>query len=282
MIFTASYALYQVVCLPVNFTGRGLRPGRPSGPDRSLAPARLPGGGHLPADLRRADRDAAQHLDGGLRAAGRPTRARPRPYVLDDGPSDEARDLAASLGLDYIRRPGQRRAQEERQPALRLRPDHQRVHRHPGRRLRAPARLPGRDPALHGRPFHGDRPDPAVLPGAAPSSPGSRTRRGRSRRCSTGRSRSAGIGSAPRSASGRPRSTGGPRWRPQGGAALIPYAEDVHTGLNVHAGRLVHRLPADRAGHRDLPDNRWTRSCASSTAGARATWASCAQAGCGR
>ena len=29
-------------------------------------------------------------------------------YVLDDGPSDEARELAASLGLRYIRRPGQR------------------------------------------------------------------------------------------------------------------------------------------------------------------------------
>ena len=32
----------------------------------------------------------------------------PKADVLDDGPSDEARDLAASLGLDYIRRPGQR------------------------------------------------------------------------------------------------------------------------------------------------------------------------------
>ena len=40
---------------------------------------------------------------------------------------------------------------------------------------------------------------------------------------------------------------------PQGGPTLIPYAEDVHTGLDVRRAGLDHGLPADRALDRDLP-----------------------------
>ena len=64
MVFTATYVIYQVISLPVNFTGRGIRPGCSPGAHPGVAPALLPERGHPPAHLRRADRGAPQHLEG--------------------------------------------------------------------------------------------------------------------------------------------------------------------------------------------------------------------------
>ncbi len=221
MIFTGSYALYQVVCLPVNFSGRGFDLAAHQALIEAWDPPRLSGRGHFPADLRRADRDAAQHVDGGLRAAGGVPGAGsgvcPRRRALGRGPGP---GRVARPGLHPAARPAG--AQEERQPALRVRPDQQRVHRHPGRRLRAAARLPGRDPAVHGRPPPGHRADPPVLPGE-PRAVLARER---------GRLGPGGVlpgdpgrpatGSAPPSASGRPRSTAGPRWSRRGAQRSSP------------------------------------------------------------
>ena len=121
--------------------------------------------------------------------------------------------MAASFGFGYIRRPDLARQQEERQPALRLRPHQRRVPGHPRRRLRAAAATswPRRCPTWTTRRSRSSR-----RPQFFRDSPGAdldRERRGRrSRRCSTGRCRSPGTGSARPSASGPPRSTGGPRW----------------------------------------------------------------------
>ena len=52
LLFTGTYIAYQAITLPVNFTGQGLRPGRASGPDRSLAAPPLSPARHLPARLR--------------------------------------------------------------------------------------------------------------------------------------------------------------------------------------------------------------------------------------
>ena len=52
MIFTGSYALYQVICLPVNFSGRGFDLASSSGPYPGLGADRLPRRGHIPAHLR--------------------------------------------------------------------------------------------------------------------------------------------------------------------------------------------------------------------------------------
>jgi len=107
MVFTGSYALYQVVCLPVNFSGRGFDLAAhqvrvqgwnpPAYPDVDVY---LPICGE-PIEMLRNTWTAVCGL---LEAYQGQIQA----YVLDDGPSDEARDLAASLGLAYIRRPGQR------------------------------------------------------------------------------------------------------------------------------------------------------------------------------
>ena len=121
---------------------------------------------------------------------------------------------------------------KEREPALRVRPHQQRVHRHLRPRLRAPARLPDPDAALHGRSVPGDRPDSPVLP-REPRSVVARKRR------------RLGSGGVLPGDPGRPQPVRRRRLRRhvrglpaegargEGGAALIPYAEDVHTGLNV-------------------------------------------------
>jgi cellulose synthase (UDP-forming) len=106
-VFTATYVLYMVTGLPVNFTGRGF--------DLAAHQARI--GAWHPS--RYPDVDIFLPICGepievlhntwtavaGLLAAY-PGAA--QAFVLDDGPSDEAQALAADIGLSYIRRPGQR------------------------------------------------------------------------------------------------------------------------------------------------------------------------------
>jgi len=104
MVFTATYVIYQMISLPVNFTGRGFdlaahqarieawRP--PSYPSVDIY---LPICGE-PIEVLRNTWNAVFELiadyEGVIQA-----------YVLDDGPSDEALAVSESFGFCYIRRP---------------------------------------------------------------------------------------------------------------------------------------------------------------------------------
>ncbi len=104
MAFTATYVIYQLISLPVNFTGRGfdltahqarIEAWRPrSYPSVDIY---LPICGE-PIEVLRNTWDAVFWLiasyEGAIQA-----------YVLDDGPSDEALSMSESFGFSYIRRP---------------------------------------------------------------------------------------------------------------------------------------------------------------------------------
>jgi cellulose synthase (UDP-forming) len=104
MVFTSVYIIYQVISLPINFAGRSFdlaahkvrtaRWGPSSYPSVDIY---LPICGE-PIGVLENTWLAVCGLIASYpgEAAG---------YVLDDGPSDEARSLAASIGLRYIRRP---------------------------------------------------------------------------------------------------------------------------------------------------------------------------------
>jgi cellulose synthase (UDP-forming) len=104
LAFTALYIIYQVISLPVNFTGRGF--------DLAAHEERI-GGWHPaaypsvdiylpicgePIELLRNTWTAVFEL-----IAGYPGVV--RAYVLDDGPCDEARSVSESYGFSYLRRP---------------------------------------------------------------------------------------------------------------------------------------------------------------------------------
>jgi cellulose synthase (UDP-forming) len=104
MAVTITYLIYQVISLPVNFTGRGF--------DLAAHRARI-GAWHPeaypsvdiylpicgePIELLLSSWDAVFEL---IAAYPGPAEA----YVLDDGPSEEARSAAESLGFSYFRRP---------------------------------------------------------------------------------------------------------------------------------------------------------------------------------
>ena len=104
LLFTGTYVIYQMISLPVNFAGRGfdlaahqarIAAWRPSSyPDVDIF---LPICGE-PIELLRNTWTAVSGLIadyGGAATA----------YVLDDGPSDEARSVCGSFGFSYIRRP---------------------------------------------------------------------------------------------------------------------------------------------------------------------------------
>jgi cellulose synthase/poly-beta-1,6-N-acetylglucosamine synthase-like glycosyltransferase len=104
LAFTATYVIYQVISLPVNFAGRGfdlaahdqrIRAWHPDSYPR--VDIYLPICGE-PIELLRNTWTAVSGL---VEAYGGVARA----YVLDDGPSDEARSVSQSFGFDYIRRP---------------------------------------------------------------------------------------------------------------------------------------------------------------------------------
>ena len=231
MIFTGSYALYQVVCLPVNFSGRGFDLAAhqariqawnpPAFPDVDIY---LPICGE-PIEMLRNTWTAVC----GLLAA---YQGRIQAYVLDDGPSDEARELAASLGLQYIRRPGQR------------------IHKKSGNLRYAFARTSSEyivifdadfaprpdflsetlpymdDPSLaivQTPQFFREGPDQSWLENAAGS-----VQEVFYRAIQVARNRFGAAVCVGTSAVYRRKAL-----EAQGGAALIPYAEDVHTGLNV-------------------------------------------------
>jgi cellulose synthase (UDP-forming) len=104
IFFTASYVIYQVISLPVNFAGRGFdlaahqaRVQAWHPPSYPCVDIYLPICGE-PIELLRNTWTAVSELIaeyGGVAQA----------YVLDDGPSDEARWMSESFGFSYIRRP---------------------------------------------------------------------------------------------------------------------------------------------------------------------------------
>jgi cellulose synthase (UDP-forming) len=104
IIFTATYVIYQAISLPVNFTGRGFSLAAHQALVQAWHPAEYPAVDiFLPICGEPAEVLAnTWHATAAL-VAGYPGLA--RAYVLDDGPSDVARRLAAEHGFDYIRRP---------------------------------------------------------------------------------------------------------------------------------------------------------------------------------
>ncbi|MGI9007432.1 MAG: glycosyltransferase family 2 protein [Streptosporangiaceae bacterium] len=104
MLFTGAYALYQAISLPVNFTGRGFSLAAHQTLVRGWQPVRYPEVDiHLPICGEPVNLLANSWAAIAALVAAYPGTA--RPYVLDDGPSDEARQQAESLGFGYIRRP---------------------------------------------------------------------------------------------------------------------------------------------------------------------------------
>ena len=107
MIFTGTFVSYQVISLPVNFTGKGFDLAAHRGLVAGWRPGRypevdvyLPICGEPVDILESAWRATADLVD------SYPGRA--RAYVLDDGPSRQASELAALLGFGYLSRPDAR------------------------------------------------------------------------------------------------------------------------------------------------------------------------------
>ena len=231
VIFTGTYALYQVVCLPVNFSGRGFDLAAHQALVGAWNPSAYPGVDvFLPICG-----EPVEMLHNTWTAVGRLLAAYPGPiqaYVLDDGPSDEARDLAAELGLAYIRRPGHR------------------VHKKSGNLRHAFAQTtsefivildadfaPRADFLAETLPYMDD-PSRAIVqtPQFFRESPAQSWLENAAgsvqevfyRAIQVGRDRFGAAACVGTSAVYRRAAL-----EAQGGAALIPYAEDVHTGLNV-------------------------------------------------
>ena len=103
MVFTATYVIYQVISLPVNFTGRGFDLGAHQARIRAWQPLSYPSVDiHLPICG-----EPIEVLHNTWKAVPTWSRAMTgrAALVLDDGPSDDARSMAESLGFRYIRRP---------------------------------------------------------------------------------------------------------------------------------------------------------------------------------
>jgi cellulose synthase (UDP-forming) len=107
LVFTTAYVLYQVIGLPVNFTGRGFDLAAHRARVEAWCPPSYPGVDiFLPicGEPIEVLRNTWTAVSGLLASYPGPAQA----YVLDDGPSDEACWLAEAMGFEYIRRPGHR------------------------------------------------------------------------------------------------------------------------------------------------------------------------------
>jgi membrane glycosyltransferase len=104
LLFTATYVVYQAISLPVNFAGRGFDLAAHQKRIEKWQPVTYPRVDILlpicgePIELLRNTWTAVAAL-----VAKYPGVA--QPYVLDDGPSDEAQAVSESFGFSYIRRP---------------------------------------------------------------------------------------------------------------------------------------------------------------------------------
>ena len=104
LAFTGTYIVYQMISLPVNFAGRGFDLAAHQARIRAWHPLSYPGVDIFlpicgePIELLRNTWAAAADLIAGYEGQA-------QAYVLDDGPSDEARSVSESFGFCYIRRP---------------------------------------------------------------------------------------------------------------------------------------------------------------------------------
>jgi cellulose synthase (UDP-forming) len=104
MIFTATYFVYQVISLPVNFTGPGFDLAAHQARIQAWCPPSYPSVDIYlpicgePIDVLRNTWNAVSGLVSCYKGST-------QVYVLDDGPSDEARAVSGSYGFSYIRRP---------------------------------------------------------------------------------------------------------------------------------------------------------------------------------
>jgi cellulose synthase/poly-beta-1,6-N-acetylglucosamine synthase-like glycosyltransferase len=102
--FTGTYIAYQAISLPVNFTGKGFDLAAHQASVTAWKPCSYPSVDIFlpvcgePIEVLYNTWTAVSDLVVGYPGAA-------QPYVLDDGASDEAEDCAESFGFHYIRRP---------------------------------------------------------------------------------------------------------------------------------------------------------------------------------
>jgi cellulose synthase (UDP-forming) len=242
MAFTATFITYQVISLPVNFTGRGF--------DLAAHQARigvwcpdtypsvdiyLPICGE-PIGMLRNSWNAVFELIAGYPG---PIQA----YVLDDGPSDEARSVSASLGFRYLRRPDLRAYKKSgnlRYAFARTSADYLVIFDAdfaPRRDFLAETLPYMDDPAVaivQTPQFFRESPAQTWIENAAGAIQEVFYRSIQVARDRFGAAICVGTSAVYRRAA----------LEPQGGPTLIPYAEDVHTGLDVRkAGWSMVYLP---------------------------------------
>jgi len=104
LIFTGTYLAYQAITLPVNFTGRDFNLAAHQARIAAWQPAAYPALDIFlpvcgePIEVLRNTWTAVSGLVAAYQGIA-------LPHVLDDGASDEARAMAAEFGFGYIRRP---------------------------------------------------------------------------------------------------------------------------------------------------------------------------------
>jgi cellulose synthase (UDP-forming) len=105
--YTAAYCIYQVLSLPVNFSGRGFDLAAHRSLVMSWYPRRYPSVDvFLP--ICGEPMEVLHNTWAGVFELVRAYPGDARVYVLDDGPSEEARARAPSFGFTYVRRPAAR------------------------------------------------------------------------------------------------------------------------------------------------------------------------------
>ena len=268
MLYTGIYAAYQIVSLPVNFTGRNFDLAAHLRRVSAWRPSRYPSvdiflpicGEPVPV-LRNTWAGVAELLHAYPGSA--------HAFVLDDGPGDpELRETVEALGFTYLRRPNPGHHKKSGNLANALRSTCGRACRDLRRGLPAPLRFPGGDASLYGGPFDRARPDTAVLPGQPGPDLGG-ARRGRFtlevfyRAVQVSRDRFGSALCVGSNAVYRRSALAA-----AGGFTEIPYAEDSHTGLDLRYAGYRLGVPADRARRGGVPVQPSTPSCASSTDGA--------------
>ncbi|HEY2549301.1 MAG TPA: glycosyltransferase family 2 protein [Streptosporangiaceae bacterium] len=242
MIFTASYVIYQLISLPVNFTGRGFDLAAHDALVRAWRPAEYPSVDIFlpicgePVEVLGNTWTAVAGLIASYTGSA-------RAYVLDDGPSDEARLLCASFGFRYLRRPDNRSykksgnlryafARSSGEFVLILDADFA-----PRADLLAETLPYLDDPGVaivQSPQFFRESPGQTWIENAAGAIQEVFYRSIQVARDRFGAAVCVGTSAVYRRAA----------LQPQGGPTLIPYAEDVHTGLDVRrAGWSVRYLP---------------------------------------
>ncbi|HEV8276747.1 MAG TPA: glycosyltransferase family 2 protein [Streptosporangiaceae bacterium] len=242
MAFTATYIIYQVISLPVNFTGRGF----------DLAAHRARIGAWYPATYPSVDiylpicGEPIEMLRNTWSAVLELIASYPGPiqaYVLDDGPCGEARSVSASLGFCYMRRPDLRAYKKSgnlRYAFTRTSGEYLVIFDAdfaPRRDFLAETLPYMDDPAIaivQTPQFFRESPAQTWIENAAGAIQEVFYRSIQVARDRFGAAICVGTSAVYRRAA----------LEPQGGPTLIPYAEDVHTGLDVRrAGWAMVYLP---------------------------------------